>query len=82
MVFGSVLFWWRIFIFGQPEFFADFLAGFFRLVFVRKSAQKNPPEKSPAKSSKLYTANIPDMFLQRRRAKPPTLVNEALVCIR
>ena len=32
-------------------FFADFLAGFFLLIFVGKSAQKNPPGKSPAKSS-------------------------------
>ena len=48
----------RIFIFEPPDFFADFLAGFFLLIFVVKSAQKNPPGKSPAKSSKIYTTKI------------------------
>ena len=63
----------------QNGFFADFYfraAGFFRgfsrrifpLIFVGKSAQKNPPGKSPAKSSKFYTTKIPDTFLQRGRA--------------
>ena len=59
----------RIFIFGPPDFFADFVAGFFLLIFVGKSAQKNPPGKSPAKSSKIYATRIPDAFLQRGRAK-------------
>ena len=59
----------RIFIFGPPDFFADFLAGFFLLIFVGKSAQKNPPGKSPAKSSKICTTKIPDTFLQRVRPK-------------
>ena len=59
----------RIFIFGPPDFFADFLAGFFLLIFVGKSAQKNPPGESPAKSSKIYTTKIPDTFLQRGRTK-------------
>ena len=58
----------RIFIFEPPDFFADFLAGFFLLIFVGKSAQKNPPRKSPGKSSKIYTTKIPDTFLQRGRA--------------
>ena len=48
----------RIFIFERPDFFADFLAGFFLLIFVGKSAQKNPPGKSPGKSSKIYTTKI------------------------
>ena len=48
----------RIFIFEPPDFFADFLAGFFLLIFVGKSAQKNPPGKSPAKSSKIYTTKV------------------------
>ena len=48
----------RIFIFGPPFFFADFLAGFYLLIFVGKSAQKNPPGKSPRKSSKIYTTKI------------------------
>ena len=53
------------FYFWATGFFADFLAGFFLLIFVGKGAQKNPPGKSPAKSSKIYTAKIPDTFLQR-----------------
>ena len=48
----------RIFIFEPPDFFADFLAGFVLLIFVGKSAQKNPPGKSPGKSSKFYTTKI------------------------
>ena len=48
----------RIFIFGPPDFFADFLTGFFLRIFVGKSAQKNPPGKSPRKSSKTYTTKI------------------------
>ena len=59
----------RIFIFVPLDFCADFVAGFFLLIFVGKSAQKNPPRKSPAKSSKIYTTKIPDTFLQRGRAK-------------
>ena len=48
----------RIFNFEPPDFVADFLAGFFLLIFVGKSAQKNPPGKSPRKSSKIYTTKI------------------------
>ena len=48
----------RIFIFEPPDFFTDFLAGFFLLIFVGKTAQKNPPGKSPGKSSKIYTTKI------------------------
>ena len=59
----------RIFIFEPPDFVADFVAGYFLLIFVGKSAQKNPPRKSPAKSSKIYTTKIPDNFLQRGQAK-------------
>ena len=54
--------------FEPPDFFAGFVAGFF-LIFVGKSAQKNPPGKSPTKSSKIYTTKIPDNFLQRGQAK-------------
>ena len=64
------------FFFELPDFFADFLAGFFLLIFVGKSAQKNPPRKSPGKSSKIYITKIPDTFLQRGRANlcwPPNL---------
>ena len=41
-------------MFGPPDFFADFLAGFFLRIFVGKNAQKNPP----GKSSKIYTTKI------------------------
>ena len=64
----------RIFIFEPPDFFADFVAGFFLLIFVGKSAQKNPPGKSPTKSSKFYTTKIPDNFLQRGQAKRLTVI--------
>ena len=37
--------------------------------FCGKSAQKNPPGKSPAKSSNIVTTKIPGTFLQRGRAK-------------
>ena len=69
----------RIFIFGPPDFSADFLAGFFLLIFVGKSAQKNPPGKSPAKSSKIYTTKIPDTFLQRGRANLGFGLSQTLV---
>ena len=48
----------RIFIFEPPDFFADFLAGFFLLIFVGKSAQKNPLGKSSGKTSKMNTTKI------------------------
>ena len=51
----------RIFIFEPPDFFADFLAGFFLLIFVGKSAQKNPPGKSPGKFIQQKSSNT---FLQ------------------
>ena len=58
------------FHFEPPDFFADFVAGFFLLIFLwGKRAQRNPPQKSPAKSSKIYTTKIPDTFLQRGRPK-------------
>ena len=48
----------RIFIFGPPDFSADFVGGFFLLIFVGKGAQKNPPGKSPGKIlQKLYNKN-------------------------
>ena len=58
----------RIFIFGPLDFFADFVAGFFLLIFVGKSAQKNPPGKSPGKILQNLYNKIPDTFLQRGRA--------------
>ena len=36
--------------------------------FVGESAQKSPPKKSPAKSSRICTTKIPDTFLQTGRA--------------
>ena len=59
----------QIFIVEPPDFFADFVAGCFLFIFVRKSVQKNPPGKSPTKSSKIYTAKISDTCLQRSRAQ-------------
>ena len=51
----------QIFIFGPPDFFADFVAGFFSSFLWGKSAHKNPPGKFPAKSSKIYTTKILDI---------------------
>ena len=48
----------RSFFFEPPDFFADFLAGFFLLIFAGKSAQKNSLGKSPGKSSIIYTTKI------------------------
>ena len=67
----------RIFIFGPPDFFADFLAGFFLLIFVGKSAQKNPPPgKSPGKilqNPEKSSRKIPGKILQNLYNKnPPT----------
>ena len=45
-----------------PDFFADFVAGLFLLIFVGKSAQKNPPGKSLAKSSKFTSKKPPTHF--------------------
>ena len=50
-------------------FFSDFVAAFLLLIFVGKSAQKNPPEKSPAKSSKFYTPKSPIPFCRGARPK-------------
>ena len=52
----------RISIFGPPDFFADFLTGFFLLIFVGKSARKilqenpreNPPKFIQQKSSNTF----------------------------
>ena len=54
----------RIFIFGPPDFFADFLAGLFLLIFVGKSAQKNPPGKSPRNPPKFVQQKSSDTLLQ------------------
>ena len=49
------------------HFSTGLVAGVFLFSFVGKSAQKNPPGKSPAESSKIYTIKIPHTFLQRGR---------------
>ena len=59
----------RIFFFGPQDFFRGFSRRIFSPHFCGKSAQKNPPGKSPAKSSKICTTKIPNTFLQRGRAK-------------
>ena len=59
----------RIFIFEPPDFFADFVAGFFLLIFVGKSAQKilqeNPRENPP----EFIQQKFSDTFLQIGRGK-------------
>ena len=47
--------------------FCGFGRRIFSPLFVGKTAQKSPPGKSPAKSSKIYTTKIPDTVLQRGR---------------
>ena len=58
----------RFLFLSRPGFSRGFCRRVFLLIFVGKSAQKNPPGKSPAKPSKVYTTKIPDTFLQRGRA--------------
>ena len=48
----------RIFIFGPPDFFADFLAGFFLLIFCGK--------KCPDKSSRKNSRQNPPKFIQQK----------------
>ena len=69
----------RIFIFGPPDFFADFLARFFLLIFVTKSAQKNPPGKSPGKSSKFIQQKSSNTFLQIAHPKDPSVLKTVRV---
>ena len=57
------------FCFWPVGFCRGFSRRIFLLIFMGKSAQKNPPGKSLAKSSKFYTTTIPDAFLQRGQAK-------------
>ena len=67
-----------IFIYGPPDFFADFLAGFFLLIFVGKSAQKNPrknppkfiPQNPPTHFCRLAGARKEDK-LRRKRLRLP-----------
>ena len=56
----------RIFIVELPDFFANFVAGFFH--FYGKKCPENPPGKPPTKSSNFYTTKIPDNFLRRGQA--------------
>ena len=59
----------RISIFEPPDFFADFLAGFF-LIFVGKSAQKKSSRKIPGKIlQNLYNKNPPTHFCRLAGAK-------------
>ena len=59
----------RIFLFEPPDFFADFLAGFFLLIFVGKEPRKihseNPRENPP----KFIQPKSSDTFLQIGRGK-------------
>ena len=59
----------RIFIFGPPDFFVDFLAGFFLLIFVGKSAQKNLQENPRENPPKFIQQKSCNTFLQIGRGK-------------
>ena len=48
--------------FEPQDFFAGFVARIFLLILWGKSAQKNPPRNSPAKSSKTHTTKSPAHF--------------------
>ena len=48
----------RIFLFEPPDFFRGFCGRIFSPHFCGKSAQKNPPGKSPAKSFRKIPGNI------------------------
>ena len=56
------------FIFGQPDFFADFVAGFFLLIFCEKKCPEKSSKKIPSKILQQLHNKIPDTFLQRVRA--------------
>ena len=59
----------RIFVFEPPDFLADFLAGFFLLIFVGKSAQKNPPGKPRENPPNFIQQKSSNTFLQIGRGK-------------
>ena len=60
-IFRGFLYFWAARFFFSRRIFSPHFCG--------KSAQKNPPGKSPAKSSKMYTTKISDTCLQRGQAK-------------
>ena len=60
-VFGRTDFW-RFFCLGRRIFLRIFSPDFFPSFLWGKRAQKNPPGKSPAKSSKNYTTKSPTHF--------------------
>ena len=60
----------RIFIFEPPDFFADFLAGFFLLIFVGKKCLEKSSRKIPGKIlQNLYNKNPPTHFCRLPRAR-------------
>ena len=60
----------RIFIFGPPDFFADFLAGFFSPHFCGKKCEEKSSRKIPGKILQhLYNKNPPTHFCRGGRAK-------------
>ena len=64
----------QIFIFEPPDFFVDFLAGFFLLIFVGKKCPEKASRKIPGKILQiLYNKNPSDTFLQIGRGKNITL---------
>ena len=60
---AELIFLFVVFVLSRRIFFADFVADFFSSFLWGKWAHKNPPGKSPTKSSRTYTAKIPDTFL-------------------
>ena len=73
----------RGFLFLGRRIFPGFcVTGFSFLIFMGKSAHKNPLGKFPAKSSKMYTAKLTDTSLQRGQAKKTFSENCFLVRLR
>ena len=57
------------FFFGPPDFSRILSPDFFLLIFVGKKCPENPPGKSPAKFSKIYTTKIPNTYLQKGQSQ-------------
>ena len=58
----------RIFIFGPPDFLADFVTGVFLLIFVGKKCSEKSSGKIPGKSSKFTQHKSPTHFCRGARA--------------
>ena len=60
-------FFLRIFIFQPPDFFVDFVAGYFLLIFVGKNAQKNPPGNPRQDPPNFVQRKSPTIFCRGAR---------------